>query len=202
MFMSLFSITCFDSACLLFFWHLSRVFRSALIDVCVLCSISAITACVLESLQFCLLRGRSWDVRWCVCCAAGAFLGPCVFGECVPWCVGTPSFSCLIVLALSCSDHLVLAFSFCVELFGCLARGHSVLYSSSSRPAGFLWGLFLAFLALGPVWSNVLVQSGPMYAHVFSMCLCLSVFVPVCVYGCVIPRSFAGFVASFAVGVR
>ena len=54
----------------------------------------------------------------------------------------------------------------------------------------------------GPMWSNVLVQSGPMYAHVFSMCLCLSVFVPVCVYECVNPRSFAGFVASFVVGVR
>ena len=140
-FMSLFFINCFDIACLLFFWHLSRVFRSALSDVCVLCLIPAITACVLVSLQFCLLRGRSWDVRWCVYCVAGAFLGPCVLGECVPWCVRAPSFSCLIILSLSCSDHLGLALSFWAKLFRCLVRGHCVLYSSSYRPAGLLWGL-------------------------------------------------------------
>ena len=84
-FVSLFFINCFDVACLLFFWHLSRVFRSALSVVCVLCLISAITACVLVSLHFCLLRGCAWAGRWCVCFVVGAFLGPCVLGTCVPW---------------------------------------------------------------------------------------------------------------------
>ena len=58
-FINLFLITCFDVACLLFFWHLSRVFRSALSDVCILCLIPATAACMLVSLQFCLLWGRS-----------------------------------------------------------------------------------------------------------------------------------------------
>ena len=84
-FMSLLFITCFDVACLLFFWHLSRVFRSALSVVCVLCLISAITACVLVSLHFFLLRGCAWAGHWCVRFVAGAFLGPCVLGTCVPW---------------------------------------------------------------------------------------------------------------------
>ena len=83
-FVSLFFINCFDVACLLFFWHLSRVFRSALSVVCVLCLISAITACVLVSLHFCFMRGCAWAERCCVCGVAGAFLGPCVLGTCVP----------------------------------------------------------------------------------------------------------------------
>ena len=58
-FVSLFAINCFDVACLLFFWYLSCVFRSALSDVCILCLIPATAACMLVSLQFCLLWGRS-----------------------------------------------------------------------------------------------------------------------------------------------
>ena len=84
MFVSLFLMSCFDNACLLFFWYLSRVFRSALSDVLVLCSTPAIVACVLESLHFCLSRGHSWGVCRCGYCAVGASLGPCVLGEWVP----------------------------------------------------------------------------------------------------------------------
>ena len=83
-FVSLFFINCFDVACLLCLWRSSRVFRSALSVVCVLCLISAITACVLESLHFCFMRGRSWDVCWCVCCVANNLSDDCLYfgGSC------------------------------------------------------------------------------------------------------------------------
>ena len=138
-FMSLFLVGCFDAACLLFFWHLSRIFWSALSDVCILCVVLAITACVLVSLQFCLMRGWSWGVCVRVCCVAGAYLGPCVCGNRVPWCVGTAACSCPIALSLSCSDCLGLPLSYWAELFNCLSNGRVVLNASLYWPA--VWGL-------------------------------------------------------------
>ena len=71
-FMSLFFIPCFDVVCLLFFWYLSRVFRSALSDVCVLCLIPAIIACVLETLQFFPFEGALLGcVFLCALCRRG-----------------------------------------------------------------------------------------------------------------------------------
>jgi hypothetical protein len=62
-FVSLLFINCFVVVFLLLFWYLSRAFRSVLNIVCVLCLLSAITACVLVSLHFCFVRVYAWGGR-------------------------------------------------------------------------------------------------------------------------------------------
>ena len=82
-FVSLFVAGCVDVLCLIFFWLLSRVSRSVLSVVCVLCLIPAVIACMLVSLHFCFVWGCAWAGWQCLCCVAGAFPGPCVRGNCV-----------------------------------------------------------------------------------------------------------------------
>ena len=131
-FMSLCVANCFDAECLLPFWHVSLISRHALKIVCAICCASARIACMLVFVHYCLVWGGvvvCGSVKYVV----GAVLGPCVLGNWVPWGVVSFSFSCLILCALSCSDHLRLPPLFWAVVFSRLPRGHSMLLASLWR---------------------------------------------------------------------